>query len=265
MPQFSKVSAGQSFSFPAPFYNTLVDVATAFENAEGLGGVPGLGSLMPGVIWGENKIGEDLDSGEVVALGDASNPPSGSDQGSIEFSAVFEGIHMIELIEPELPRDLGRWCITLDPIDDDDVGRVAIAGCWPVQVYVNLEEHRYCDLIALDIGSTPPGSAGSTGSAMGNIVLATAHAGAGRILWKEPDHQGEYAWAYVHFPCYVPQLYEATTDVDTDDNTIQGKPLMVNGALTDAPGGGPGTGSGSGSEGLHYTFDVLYDESTEGS
>jgi hypothetical protein len=257
MPKFKKVKAGENFSFSAPLYNNIIDVIQAFEQSQrvGGGGVPS--GLQSGMAWGKNNIGEDLDASEVVALGDAVNDEPGSGSAGSVGLDVFKKQILIEIREPQVPRDLGRFAITLEPIEDGGVGRVALAGCWPVQVYVRRKEHRWCDLIAMDLGECTSSGCPVTGSGSGlGVILATGHAGAGEIVWKENVENGEYAWAYVQFPQYVHRLYSAVGSVDTDLHLLEGRPILQNGEIVDAPQGSIGSGGRP-----SYFFDTLYSES----
>jgi len=131
---------------------------------------------------------------------------------------------------------LRRWVVTLDPILKDGVGRVAIGGIWPVEVYMLDADHRYCELIDLDVGcgSGSVGSCtGSLGSGSGNnVVLASAHAGSGKIIWHD-EIIDDYAWAYVQYPVEVPQMFRATDEIDESTWQIPGQPVLRCGDVVD--------------------------------
>jgi hypothetical protein len=243
MPKMSKVNNGQSFSFSAPLYNTLVEMAIAFQQSQNAGAGPNAPSLLPGMVWVKNSTGQDLDSGMVSALGDSVNG-SLATYGSVELG-VFRSQILIHLRNPELPRDIRRWCVLVDPIESEAFGRAWIGGVVPMEVYMLDESHRYCELIDLDVycdGADPGSCAGSLGTGSGNnVTLASAHIGSGKILWHD-DIVDDYAWCYVQFPVDVPQLFKATSNVDTTTWSIEGKPVTVCSEVTDMPDSDDGIG-----------------------
>ena len=216
-----KVNVGDEFQFPAPFYNALIDGLVRQQTSQRVGGHPRIVPAPPNIIRLQNKSGYAVNRYELLGLGGALVEEPSTKPADERF--ITEKV-MLEGQELDIDVHVGNWGMVLDRINDGDVGLAIVAGVAVTQLYVQSDDHEYCEIVLYE-------EAGEDGEDI--IRFSTVPQSRNRILWVEPDRveNEDLAWAYIMIGsgAALPQLYEATDNAS--DNAINGKQVKSDGSI----------------------------------
>ncbi len=103
-----------------------------------------------------------------------------------ENETEFKNLTPLTGVEPSVASHAGgKWCVLLEPVANEKIGRACLAGVVPVRVYVNGAADEFIDVIAAETVG------GET------TYLGTGASGA-KIIWLEDDTEETIVWALVH-------------------------------------------------------------------
>lgn len=174
--QLRKVQTGEPLRFPARFYNSLVEMAAAWQAGQFAQGATALGGRpADGIVLVRNDSGADRDQFQVLGIKEALILPGDNEQ-------EFKNRLAFKAETPAESDHLGRFVILAEPIKSNLIGRAWAFGDCPVKVDVGDAAHGFADVADGVCGSL---RSGGTGGAT--------------ILWKESG-TGE-KWALVRFDC----------------------------------------------------------------
>jgi len=177
------VAAGQPLQIRAPEWNTIA----AAVNDRTLRGPQSRfhrpHAASP-IVWVKNTTGAVVQSRGILGI-------DGSDFDSLDDIELFQNRIVLKGATPSFPKHFGRFVVTLEPIDDEGVGRAYIAGLIAVQIDVptGATSPRYAEI---KNGSTTR-LAGRTGG------------GSAKVLWVESG-TGADKWAIVDLGAGRPVL-----------------------------------------------------------
>ncbi len=160
--KFAKQQAGQPLEIPAATWNAMLDAARAHVDQQHDQSVQDNAWFRSGdLIKVRNQSGQDLDRFAVLGLQSPIIQPA-------DKLREFKNQVAINGVLPA-GESFGRFCILLDPLKNDKIGRAWVSGVCPVQIEVEQDWHRYADI--------SPGSASE---------LKSKPDGGAEILWREP-------------------------------------------------------------------------------
>ena len=176
MSDLKKVSSGQKFKPQSGDWNAFVDAARYVRNQQtGFAGETGSKQPRSGIIRAYNTSGDDMTLFAPAIIGDPVVEID-DEESALEF---LDGIPMFEIAPiAEDDEQSKPFCILLEPIDDDEIGKAVIAGLVPVKLYVENSEHQYAVPDTEDVSR-----------------LKSAESGSCRIIWKADDY--DECWALV--------------------------------------------------------------------
>ncbi len=213
---FKKVQTGDKLRIPATAYNAFIDAAQDFRGRTATLGRQAVPTPpQASIILIRNDSGSDV--GRFAVLG-IDEPVIGPATNLAEFkNRVAQACGT-----PELPRQFGRFVITMEPIRNGGIGRAWAAGVCPVQVSVDDDDapNRLADI-----------ADGVTGHLKAGLF------GAAAILWREGGTGNQWAVVrlgiapgirpYALDPCDDP-AYHPTRYTTDDLADFVGRVVRVN-------------------------------------
>ena len=118
---YKKVTAGDSFSFPARLYNQLVDVAKEQNNDTSINGSVALPDRSKDLILVKNSSGGDADQYGILGIDGPLFDPATED-------IAFKDQIILDCITPAADHEDGSFVILNEPIADGMVGFACISG-----------------------------------------------------------------------------------------------------------------------------------------
>ncbi len=157
-----KVRPGDPFSFPAPVYNAMIDtIRKVNETNISTGGFSTADKVNEIYLRG---IGDTLDIGDIVAIGD----PLATDPGTVPEDLEFLRQRLV-FEQGTFSSEEDLFAVLAEPLNSGDIARAIIAGPVVTQVVVNNAEDMYVTLSA----------------SSGTYRLETIATGNNRILWQQ--------------------------------------------------------------------------------
>jgi hypothetical protein len=200
-----KVTTGQRVSFKAADFNSMADAANYINlNKPKIGAVnAGSRGSNPNVFFIENNSGADLDRGYVLGIDTPITTPDADEDRFCE-GIAFEGV------EPVAGTHEGKFAVLVEPINDGDLGRAAVAGIVQAKVDIQAETDKFADI-------------------EGASTLLKSGASGAKILWKETGTGEKWAVVRLGLPTNLPPIYKATSA--QDGTTVEAKKVQADGSL----------------------------------
>lgn len=170
------VNRGDAFAITASNYNAFVDAALDFQRRQ-RGPQPHQRRPDSDTILVRNETGAEIDRFSVLGLGDPLILPSDN------LPAFQDRIAMVGVAPTD--SHTGKFCVLLEPLPDNGIGRACIDGSCVARVWMANEDDVYADI--------DPDA---------QEWLLSAGTGLARLLWVQPPEQRdleepEIAWALV--------------------------------------------------------------------
>lgn len=192
-----KVRVGEPLKIPAGAWNAFVDAArlVAANRHSSQSGPAALDRDQITCLV-QNNTGADVGQLAILALGSPLILP-GDNEESFRRLITFGGS------TPSGSTDPGKWCITLEPIADGEIGRAVLAGVMPVQIDVSGDVEEFAETQSGSTEALEPSatgtarilwieSSGSTRWAVVRLGDGAAGSGGGSLTVKEIDGSPEY-------------------------------------------------------------------------
>lgn len=167
-----KVRVGEPLKIPAAAWNAFVDAARSVSNQRhSAQSGPATVARDQITCLVKNNTGADVGQLGILSLGDPLVSPT-DDEESFRRLLAFNGS------TPSGATGPGKWCVTMEPVADGEIGRAVLLGVVPVEVDVSGGVEDFAEF-----------KSGSTS------VLEASATGTARILWIEST--GDTRWAVV--------------------------------------------------------------------
>lgn len=123
---------------PIPLWNRIVRTTEQTEQmAHGASADVSFSARAPNIVLAKNTIGDELGRHEIVAFSGIQTDPSTSD-------AALKAFKERPILTARKFQDGDvAWGVAIDAIRPNDIGRIAVLGCVPVQIDVSDEDHQY--------------------------------------------------------------------------------------------------------------------------
>ena len=210
---FQRLRAGQAWRVTQATADAIMESAEHWAKTSRSGGnVPPPSYVFDGtIIQVQNVSGDDMDRFSVAAFDDTLiDPADNLDE--------FQNYPRFTVDTPTAD-DAGNWCILIEPIPDQGVGRAIVAGVAPVQI----------DASKMQSGQTPPYADVEDGK----TYLQPAGSGAEVLYCQDASaaDDDDLVWAYVRFPAYMLIPFEWKDDI-TPGGSGEAYPMLPD--LSDA-------------------------------
>jgi hypothetical protein len=158
---FKKVQRGQPLQIPAETYNAFVDAVRSHRSSQHdlLRDVDNQ-FRQSTIIKVKNTSGSDLDRFAVLAFADPIVGPTDNLQ-------QFKNQVNLQAVVPADPSK--RFCVLMEPLANNAIGRAVVAGATPVKIDVKRESDTHAEIKPNETGH-----------------LRSSLSGPATILWKEP-------------------------------------------------------------------------------
>lgn len=182
----------------AETFCTFVDAANAFQDHQNeILRRPMITPPVPGIIKVKNLSGGVRGQFGILGLGDPAIDP-GVNLAAFKQQVIFKGLL------PDTGSHFGNFCVLLDALPVDRIGRAVVAGA--VQVKVNIDEtwHQFADVEDTD-----------------GTRLISRPLGGAKILWQDSGSGEQWAIVNVGVPIGMLTIKGLTTGaVDSGDATF---------------------------------------------
>ena len=184
-----RVRPGDSLNITAVEYNRLLAAADASHRNRLPGGAgPRTHSRNASTVRVHNKSGAVVPIGGIIGF---ESPITDPEAGPVEL-ARFVRDATIETAKPTEDDHTGRVGVAIEPIRDNEVGRVVFDGVVAAQIDVTKTWHRFADV-----------------ADSGGDTLQSKPDGSAQILWRKDPNQTGRQWAVVRVGTLPKPVYLA--------------------------------------------------------